>query len=582
MTLQTVSFQSIQPPQGNPRSTFDPVLIEGLAASIRQDGILQNLVVTRGKGKRYRIVSGERRYRALKLLQERGEIAGDYEVPVEIRSKLSKDDALRLATVENVQRENLPPLDEAAAFAALIRKGESLDDLAAKTGLSPTTIRRRLVLNDLCEEVKAALSKGTVSLAQAEALTLGSHDAQRNVLDDIEEGHGPYSAADIRNHLLDDRPTVAIAIFPLEQYTGTITTDLFAEGETSYFDDAEEFLELQKQAVARRAEEFAGKAAWVEVTESYRIPDWQYREAEEGEESGVLINLSPSGRVDIREGLAKPDIDPETRERTADNPVAPLRPKEAYSTPLRRLIAWHKSVAVQELLLADPRKAREVEVIDRLLNLKAHEGVEQLSRQEERGSAYAAIEAQVRLFAGWLGFAVDEEESIWKQFPPRRFDALALYEAVRGLSDHELEQLHTLLAALSFGQAVCERLDASDSLFNRVARDLSADMRNHWRPDRAFLERRNREQLVAIAKECGYAEGIGSVTSFKKSELVTCLLRHFANSLAAADPTPAQRKAREWLPGAMLFPAIDPDGKSVEEALSDQDPDNADPTAEAE
>ena len=89
--------------------------LEGLAASIRQDGLLQNLVVSRGKGRRYRIVSGERRYRALKILEERGEIAGDYAVKVEIR-KLSKEEALRLATVENVQRENLAPLDEAAAF----------------------------------------------------------------------------------------------------------------------------------------------------------------------------------------------------------------------------------------------------------------------------------------------------------------------------------------------------------------------------------------------------------------------------------------------------------------------------------
>jgi ParB family chromosome partitioning protein len=71
------------------------------------------------------------------------------------------------------------------------------------------------------------------------------------------------------------------------------------------------------------------------------------------------------------------------------------------------------------------------------------------------------------------------------------------------LSDHQLEQLHTLLSALAFGQVICERLDTSDSLFNRVARDLGADMRKSWWPDRSFLERRSREQLAAIAYECG-------------------------------------------------------------------------------
>lgn len=188
--------------------------------------MLQNLVVARSKGKQFRVISGERRYRALKLLEERGDIAGDFAVKVEVRSKLGKDDALRLATVENVQRENLAPLDEAAAFASLIRKGSTLDDLCAKTGLSSTTIRRRLALNSLCNSAKAALSEGGISLSQAEALTLGNHAAQECIIDEIGRGYAEFSAQTIREHLLDERPSVAMAIFPVEEYNGTITTDL--------------------------------------------------------------------------------------------------------------------------------------------------------------------------------------------------------------------------------------------------------------------------------------------------------------------------------------------------------------------
>jgi ParB family transcriptional regulator, chromosome partitioning protein len=71
--------------------------------------------------------------------------------PVEIRDSLSKDDSLRLATVENLQRQNLTPLEEAAALTKLIHKGATLDDVAAQTGLSQTTIKRRLALNGLCD-----------------------------------------------------------------------------------------------------------------------------------------------------------------------------------------------------------------------------------------------------------------------------------------------------------------------------------------------------------------------------------------------------------------------------------------------
>src|SRR5262249_12737361 len=90
MTMQTVSLSSLEAGRSNPRKAMDRNAIEGLAASIRNDGLLQNLVVrpVKGKGQHYRIVSGERRYRALKLLQERGELDGDFAVPVEIRSSL--------------------------------------------------------------------------------------------------------------------------------------------------------------------------------------------------------------------------------------------------------------------------------------------------------------------------------------------------------------------------------------------------------------------------------------------------------------------------------------------------------------
>src|SRR5690348_1997385 len=76
MTVQTVALSSLEPGRGNPRRAMDRNGLEGLAASIRNDGLLQNLVVrpVNGKGEHYRIIAGGRRYRALKLLEERGEV----------------------------------------------------------------------------------------------------------------------------------------------------------------------------------------------------------------------------------------------------------------------------------------------------------------------------------------------------------------------------------------------------------------------------------------------------------------------------------------------------------------------------
>lgn len=91
----------------------------------------------------------------------------------------------------------------------------------------------------MCKEAKVALREGGITLSQAEAFTLGGHEAQRNLLDHIERGFGDFSPEAIKAVFLGDRPTVAFAIFPLGQYTAAMTTDLFAEGETSYFDNTE-------------------------------------------------------------------------------------------------------------------------------------------------------------------------------------------------------------------------------------------------------------------------------------------------------------------------------------------------------
>jgi ParB family transcriptional regulator, chromosome partitioning protein len=164
--------------------------------------------------------------------------------------------------VENLQGQNLT-LEEAAPLTKLIHKGATLDDVAARTGLSQTTIKRRLALNGLCDEASAALALGTINLSQAEALT--PWEAQRSILEEIERGSG-FSGDDIKTSLLDDRPTMASAIFPLEHYTGTITTDPFAEDETAYLNDGEAFLRLQKEAVTQLVRHHEACAAWVELT----------------------------------------------------------------------------------------------------------------------------------------------------------------------------------------------------------------------------------------------------------------------------------------------------------------------------
>ena len=161
------------------------------------------------------------------------------------------------------------------------------------------------------------------------------------------------------------------------------------------------------------------------------------------------------------------------------------------------------------------------------------------ARETEPQGAYAAVEAQARRFAAALGFEIEADAPVWHQFPPRPHDTLSLYEAVKALSDGDLEGLHTLLIALAFGQGDCNRLDSGDTLFNRVARDLGADMRAYWRPDAAFLSRRTRAQLIQIVEESGLIDRLPDARSMKKAELVSN-----AGAAVRACPRPEQPGGR--------------------------------------
>lgn len=340
MTTTTIKLKDLLPPRANPRKGMDPTALEGLAASIKHDGLLHNLVVRKAKGRRYEIVLGERRYRALSLLRERGDIGADFPVPVEVRDKLAEADTLRIRTVENTQREALPPMDEADAFADMVRLGDAIPDIAAKVGASEATVKRRLALAGLCDEAKAAVRGGTVTLAVAEALTLGTPDQQREVLALIAQGVR-CSADDVRDQLTDEKPSAAIAIFPRERYTGTVTADLFGEADDTYFDDAEQFHRLQAEAAAELAERHRAAGVEVEVMREPHFPRWQWREAEEDQTGGVVINHAPSGRVEVLENVVR-------YQRPAFGAASPLpavpKAKPDYAAPLLRHLAAHKSL----------------------------------------------------------------------------------------------------------------------------------------------------------------------------------------------------------------------------------------------
>ncbi len=158
----TLPISKIRPNKGQPRKNFDTDDLAELTDSIKQNGILQPLLV-RKKGVNYEIVAGERRYQAAKA-------AGLKEVPVVIRD-ISDDDVFKLALIENLQRSDLSPLEEAQGYRQLIdEKGLTQEQLAKLLSKSRSTITNTLRLLDLPAEVQELVASGKITAGHARAI----------------------------------------------------------------------------------------------------------------------------------------------------------------------------------------------------------------------------------------------------------------------------------------------------------------------------------------------------------------------------------------------------------------------------
>ena len=147
-----------------PRKQFADDKLEELAKSIRTHGVMQPLIVARRENGRYRIIAGERRFRASRL-------AGLAEVPVVVREQVEDRDALEMALIENIQREDLNPMEQAAALQRLVRDyGMKQEEIAERVGKSRSAVANLMRLLNLPHAVQQMVEAEEISAGHARAL----------------------------------------------------------------------------------------------------------------------------------------------------------------------------------------------------------------------------------------------------------------------------------------------------------------------------------------------------------------------------------------------------------------------------
>ena len=161
--ISYLDVERIMPGKQQPRRVFHEESLKELAASIKEKGVLQPVIVSRTGDGAFNLIAGERRWRASIL-------AGLKKIPALIKNVASKD-SLEIALIENIQREDLNPIETAEDFNRLVKDFElTQEDLAARVGKERATVANYLRLLKLPEEIKTMLYNGSLSMGHARAL----------------------------------------------------------------------------------------------------------------------------------------------------------------------------------------------------------------------------------------------------------------------------------------------------------------------------------------------------------------------------------------------------------------------------
>ena len=212
---QNIPIHKIHPNPDQPRRSFTPDNLEDLANSIRTKGIIQPLIVRRHpeKGDEFEIVAGERRWRASQMAQL-------HELPAIIRD-FSDNEVLEVAIIENIQREDLNPIEEAAGYRQLMdRFGRTQEQMAETLGKSRSHIANLLRLLKLPTDVQSYLREGELTIGHARALItaenstelakiviskgLSVRDTEKLVKKSLKEGEAKPSAAALKENSADN------------------------------------------------------------------------------------------------------------------------------------------------------------------------------------------------------------------------------------------------------------------------------------------------------------------------------------------------------------------------------------------
>ena len=577
-----------------------PSAIDSMADDIAAHGLLQNLVAYEEDDLVW-VFAGGRRYRALKELVKRKTISNGDTFPVEVRSK---EEAIELSYAENVARQDMHAADAIRAFAAMRNVGMSASEIAGRFGYAESYVARMLRLSALNPKLIDILAKDQLTLEAAKALTLSDDHAEQLRVFKASNGQ----AHSIRRMLTQEKVTTQSGAFLFigrDAYLaqgGTITADLFSQGDEGYADQPEIVQDLAETKLDALAEEYRSEG-WYEVsaaldqpydlyskgylypserdpseTEAARMaeldtqieaiaeaegedsdriePLLEEREAiveglrsyntDQKEVGGVALWISRDGSVSHRIYRAKAER--ASKASSVSDGPAPLYPNSLFAD-LTRI----KTQIVQEAVAANPVLALDV-LLDSLAGQLLH-GAHSYRLALELKAEAVTTDVPDDMMATSDVRRVEEVMATRLASLPTE----GRFEAIRAMATDDKMALLAGLVAMMVDGTVFAGGSPSDRhhQFEQIAKASEVDIADRWSAPIAVFDRMKRASLIALLRqETGDASADNCATIKKKADLAVNV---------------SGRLPGNWLPAPMRIGAFDMPEEPEVEADEDAD-----------
>jgi len=538
----------------NYRTSADQEQLEGLAASILDKGVMQNLVVRPADAKGiHEVHAGSRRFRAIELNVKAGRCEKDFPVPILVMD-MADDEALAMSIVENLQREEVHPVEEAEAFRRL-RDDHAwptkriAEALGGKDKLR--YVQQRInIAEKLTPAAREALHEDRIGLDQARALWVLPPMLQDRMLANAEKQG--WDAEDIRHLAARDLPAGKDAAFDVAAYDG----EIYEANKTKYFVDVARFAKLQQSAIRTRIDTLKKKwgGGLVEAKYYFELHGYEKTKDKEKGVSFYLLrthNAHGSGpkwqTIEVREGYIKASA---AKKVGVEGAPAPEEAKPHGNKHLEQ--AHHLKTLELQRAIAEHKEGAAISMALTVVTLigfeygsppavKIHSGQRgngQLGRQ--MSPQFQELETTLRPFIekGMLRSA--EEGGLRERshiVPGREGDFFnALLDGPRS----HLEKIFTLLIAVETGSFVSFPLRYGDNLLAVAAAERAgATLAGKWRMTEDYLKPYTRAQLDRVAVAC-LPDDADTDLPPKKGEAIAAIMNH------ACLPV-------EWLPPELQF-----------------------------